>query len=142
MQVVGNAVELISGWDNAAVVQGYYERGAAFTALNAAGEIVGCAGIQQVSEGIGNAWAIADKDKILSVSPARIYATIREYIPTLMKQYGFRRVQADCVVGIPLLEHFIMEIGFVKEGVLRRVGKNGEDHILFSLIEGDIQDTP
>jgi hypothetical protein len=118
------------------IAQAYSNSTVALSAVNDYGQVFGCAGITASTPGVGFCWAIFDADLIKSVPPSWIYREAKKGIIGAM-QNGFHRLQADCQINNPVFENFILNLGFKREGIMRKYGPDKVDHILFSIVEGD-----
>lgn len=127
-------VDLDEAYDRA---EAYARSLIAMTGLNEDGDVVGCMGAIQVLPGVLHGWGIFNATLIVQVSPRQVYEEVCSRLPSLFNG-EVRRLQADCVVGMPVFERFLTNMGFKKEGVLRKYGSGGLDHFLFSLVEEDI----
>jgi hypothetical protein len=78
----------------------------------------------------GEAWLLATPflRKHLRVS----LKAMRELLPQVAHECGFRRVQATCVCG--LSSRLFMDLGFEFEGALKKFGPNGETNEMWSRI--------
>jgi hypothetical protein len=136
IDMLGKTIEPIDPSLLPSIAQAYSKSTIAYSGVNALGKVFGCAGIITATPGVGFCWALFDADLVHSVPPSWIYRVVKRGIDEAFRS-GFHRLQADCSSDNPLFEHFITNIGFKREGIMRKYGPDKKDHILFSIVEGD-----
>jgi len=65
-----------------------------------------------------------------------IFTATKVMLDNICKKYS-KRVSLEAKATNIKLIKFLDKLGFKKEGVMRKKGHNGEDYILFSIVEGD-----
>ena len=108
-------------------------QGPAWSIMNGE-EIVACCGVRILWEGVGEAWLVFSG----GVEGHTIEATkiIRRYLRRIIEDQKLRRVQAFTSVNAPKSARYLEVLGFEKEGVLRKLGRDGSDHYCYAIIEG------
>lgn len=100
----------------------YFSPGSASCCLLADGAPVFAGGIVNLQWNRGEAWIL----------PTRFFRqhlkiclrALRAYLPCLVSECGFKRVQATCIHGIS--GRLFVHIGFEYEGTMKKFGPNGE----------------
>ena len=104
--------------------------GVAFTTVFD-GRIVACAGIEQMWEGVGQAWALCVNDI------GKIHMSPRANRDKFFEiARPFRRVQAPLRADLPAGIKFAEYMGFIQESVMKRYNPDGTDALMYVL--GDI----
>lgn len=91
-------------------------------------KVIGCGGIIQVQENIGEAWTLLSDD---------FKNYFRKSIPIIKKQAAIAkvvRVYALIDEGFEKAERFIKWTGFQYEGTLRKAGTHGQDQKMYARI--------
>lgn len=100
----------------------YFTPGSAAYCLLEDGEPVFAGGVVSLQWKRGEAWFLPTP--YLRTHLLTCYRVMREMLPHIAKEYGFRRVQATCVAGASM--SLFRHLGFFHEGCLARFGPNGE----------------
>jgi hypothetical protein len=99
-------------------------------------EIILCGGVMLLDWQVGDAWTLfADNFKRY---PIACFKACKYVIDTIAKDHNLRRVQAIVLPGLNGGRNFVERLGFQEEGLLRSFGPNGEDHLMFSKIIGEL----
>jgi hypothetical protein len=113
--------------------QAYFSRGSASLCLLANGVPVFAGGIVNLKWNRGEAWILPTPFFRSHVKTC--LRELRDYIPSLAKQCGFRRIQATCVQGVSA--KLFMHLGFEYEGTMKHFGPNGETCSMYSRTMGE-----
>jgi len=109
----------------------FNENGAAFTGLYE-GKIVGCAGVRVLWKGVGEAWAVFSPNVIHLVKEAYVY--VDKYLQIIMEDHGLWRVQCHVRTDLDIFSHYVENLGFEREGLMRKYGYDGKDRYLYSYV--------
>ena len=114
-----------------ALAQQRVEQGTGITGI-VNGKIVGCAGIDILWEGVGEAWCLLsmETDKF----PIKTFLTIKDGLAWLIEDNNLRRVQAFGDVGFHRAHTLFKHLGFKPEGIARKYLPNGNDAILYAKV--------
>jgi RimJ/RimL family protein N-acetyltransferase len=121
------------GQDVAKWAEMHGKAGPAVTFTDPEGGIVFCCGVMDLWPGVGQVWALFS-------SLARRYPhtlqAMKWAIRHLFEKYGYVRIQTTVAVNDEAAIRFDEKhLGFKREGIMRRYGLHGEDHILFALLK-------
>jgi len=108
-------------------------KGGAFTGRRISdGKILACAGIRILWPGVGEAWAIFC-DEVGSYA-FEAYAYIATYALQIINDFNLKRIQCFVQADNALYVKYLENLGFRREGLLRKFGRNGEDHYIYAII--------
>lgn len=93
-------------------------------------EIVACAGVMILPYNIGQAWMIA-RTTIAKYKKA-VYAEVTKRLTEIQKEYKLVRIQALVLPEFEVAQRFVDRLGFEKEGLLKKVGPNNEDFLMYA----------
>jgi len=99
------------------------------------GKIMACAGIRVLWPGVGEAWAIFSDE--VEKYPKEAYVLVAHFALQLIKDFGLKRLQAYCDTDNPLAVKYLENLGFKREGLLRKYARDGKDQFIYSIIFGD-----
>ena len=97
------------------------------------GEIIGCAGIDILWEGVGEAWFVASPK--VNENKRDSYACILKGLKRLIKENNLRRVQGYGRVNFPESHILFKHLGFEVEGKMRKYTHDGVDCIMYGRVE-------
>lgn len=121
------------GQDVAKWAELYAKAGPAVTFTNPGGEIVFCCGVVDLWPGVGEVWALFSP---LARRYPHTLQAMKWVIHNLFEKYDYVRIQTTVAVDNEAAIRFDEKhLGFKREGIMRRYGLHGEDHILFSLLK-------
>jgi hypothetical protein len=103
-------------------IRAYFSPGSAALCVLEDGEPVFAGGIVNMEWSRGEAWMLPTP--FFRAKPLTCLRHLRECLPVMASDYGFERVQATCVTGVP--RKFFELLGFAYEGTLRKFGPKGE----------------
>ncbi len=109
------------------------EEGKAFSFVYK-GELVACAGIITIMDGVGLAWALYPPDiGKFPIDPRMAKDKLKE----LMAKYKYRRVQATVRVDFPAGQSYLRYLGFKKETPdgMKMYEPDGTDSFLYAITE-------
>jgi len=117
--------------ENAQMYVGAYiqSTGPAFTYIMDK-KVIGCGGIHEMWNGVGEAWLILGKD-VIDYRVTTMRHIMREF-PKILN--GYHRVQAHVLQGFEKGIQFIESLGFVTEGKALQYGPNRENYIRYSIL--------
>jgi len=97
--------------------------------------ILSCCGVRVLWPGVGEAWLIFSPE----IEKHTLEATkiIRTYLAKIIADCELRRVQAFATVNSPKAARYLEVLGFQREGVLRKLGRDGSDHYCYAIVAGD-----
>ncbi len=122
----------LSGQDWETAAKGWKDGGPAFT-LVIDGELVGCGGVVLMPWQCGEAWTLFSTLFFKHYRTA--YKVIKENLERVIKERKLKRVQSLVNPEHEGACRFIEHLGFQCEGLLRKVGPNGEDLLIFSRVQ-------
>lgn len=135
--------------DYLAVGKMYEAMGPAFSA-ELDGKILGAAGVAILWKGVGEAWVWVPQEVV--VHPLFFHRNVKAMMAEVKQMKKLVRIQTTVKVRDVTANQWIKRLGFKAEGVMRRWGPDGEDHIRYAIVEprgaqgalsGDLgQDTP
>lgn len=97
------------------------------------GHLLGSGGVYPVWPNLGEAWVIPSN---LIHQHKRIFIQIvRKHLEDMTDKFAFTRVQATAKADFPKAQRFLEFLGFEREGLLRKYGVDGSDHILYAKIK-------
>jgi hypothetical protein len=114
-----------------APVLDYMERSQAFWTVWEGDEIVFIAGYHRVWPDVCEVSFFPTK--LFVKHPIGTYKLLKEKLEQLTKEC--KRVQMNCR-NEEVFVRFALRLGFIKEGVLRKFGYDGTDHIMMAIVEG------
>jgi RimJ/RimL family protein N-acetyltransferase len=110
----------------------YLSRGPCFSAVED-GVIVGAGGLIIMWPGVGEGWLMANKDAALR-HKRYAYEVVIKHIIKLACDLDLRRIQAHVDVNVPAAVKFAEQLGFQREGLMRKYGEDGSDHYLYAIV--------
>ena len=99
------------------------------------GKLVGCAGVCLFWPGVGEAW-VAFAPEVLNLRK-EAYHYVGDYLQRIMDEHNLRRVQATANTQWTLAIKYLENLGFKREGILRKYDPFGNDHYMYALIKGE-----
>jgi hypothetical protein len=116
---------------DSAKIKKFWKHGPSYTVFDG-DQIVFCAGVSIIRKGLGEAWNISEKyaEKI----PLRMARCHVWFLNAIAEEYNLRRIQSWVRTDDPQSARYNRVIGFKCEGVLERIGINGEDMKVFGRI--------
>lgn len=108
------------------------KEGVGYTML-ADGKIVFCGGIIDIGWKRGEAWSFMGN--LFYKYPKSCYKVCRNKLGEIIKEKGYRRIQALVDIDMYGGENFVKHLGFEKEGLLKSYGPDGEDMLMYSKCE-------
>mgnify|MGYP001301379494 CR=1 FL=1 len=111
------------------------QTGPCYTVVDPEDRIVVCGGLHDLWPGVGDLW--------MTFSPlARKYPYILVVIKKILAGWmnWYWRIQGTSDATWPEAISFNEHFGAKREGVLRRYGPRGEDHIMYALVKGKAND--
>lgn len=112
-------------------VEATYEAGPAYTVLMD-GRIVCCGGVSVIWQGFGEAWTRVDVRA--KEHPRTVLKIHRMALDRIIAAHRFHRVQALALASWRTSWRFLEILGFDREGVLSKMGPNGEDFYLYAKV--------
>ena len=97
------------------------------------GEIIGCAGIDILWEGVGEAWLMLTPAVHTHLTDS--WLCIQKGFKELIEKNKLRRVQAWGRIGFDECHILFKHLGFKPEGIARKYTPDGVDCILYALIK-------
>nr|VFK12037.1 MAG: hypothetical protein BECKLPF1236B_GA0070989_102910 [Candidatus Kentron sp. LPFa] len=94
-------------------------------------EILCCAGVLPLWEGLGVAWAFVDAERPRRRALAFHRAIVR-YLETIRARGQYRRIQTTCLARDAAARRWLRMIGFREECVLEKYAPDGEAHVLYA----------
>lgn len=85
---------------------------------------IGCAGVFEVWDGVGQAWMVLSLD--ILCRPVPLVRAVRRLLRDVMSDGGFIRVQASVADGHQAGHRFARCMGFRAEGLMRSYGPGGK----------------
>ncbi|OPY08256.1 MAG: hypothetical protein A4E67_01024 [Syntrophaceae bacterium PtaB.Bin038] len=118
-------------WQKWAIDNGL--QGPAYTIMSG-DEIVACCGVRVIWEGVGEAWLVFSP----AIQEHTLEATkiIRTYLRKIIEDSKLRRVQAFASTAAPRAARYLETLGFEREAVMRKLGRDGADHYCYAIVEG------
>lgn len=110
----------------------YRERGPCFTAMED-GHVIGAGGLIILWPGVGEGWMVVNKDAAQR-HKRYAYEVVIEHLLKLASDLNLRRIQAHVDVNVPAAVKFAEQLGFQREGTMRRYGEDGSDHYLYAIV--------
>jgi RimJ/RimL family protein N-acetyltransferase len=117
------------------VAEIWKSKGPSITAMHE-GVPVGCAGVMFMWKGTGHAWILFDNDPVQSLK-REAYTLVLQELAEMVKVMELRRVQATCRIDLPHAIKYLEQLGFTREGRLRKYDIAGNDHYIYSMIFED-----
>jgi RimJ/RimL family protein N-acetyltransferase len=114
-------------------ITGIAELSSAVTLLEAdTGYVVAVGGVLPLWKGVGDVWMVGSD--LVPKYPRAIYRLARAMLREASKGLTLRRLQ--CTVDPRYEEHvrFIERLGFTSEGLMRKFGPHGEDHVRYAKV--------
>ncbi len=96
------------------------------------GVIVGCGGIDELWEGVGEVWLMLSYE--VDRFPIRSYEVIQQGLAELIEHNDLWRCQAWCRVDFVQAHTLFRHLGFEVEGRARKYAPDATDCLLYSLI--------
>lgn len=96
------------------------------------GEIVGCAGADLLWEGTAEVWATLTYS--VDASPIATFMCIREGLKEIMSDNNLTRVQAYARVNLPNANRLLTNLGFEREGLMRKFTPDNVDCYMYSIV--------
>lgn len=101
----------------------------AYTAVNAYGKVLGCAGLVEKWGGRAEAWAILDQNS------KEYFLQIHHAVKRFLKSSGIRRIEAEVNCRFPEGHRWVKSLGFKLEApMMRFFDPAGNDCSLYSFI--------
>lgn len=107
-----------------------FEGGPAWTAVDAGGRVIGCAGLIIQRPHHGTAWAMLG-----DIGPIGLLAATRAALAVLDAS-SLRRIDAMIAPGFDAARQWAIRLGFELEGIMRCWGPDGSDWSLWSRTRG------
>lgn len=121
------------GQDVAKWAELYATAGPAVTFTDPEGGIVFCCGVTDLWPGVGQVWALFSP---LARRYPHTLQAMKWAVRHLFEKYEYVRIQTTIAVDNEAAIRFDEKhLGFKREGIMRRYGLHGEDHILFALLK-------
>lgn len=96
------------------------------------GDPVAAVGVSRLAPWLGSAWAFGT-DRTRRIIPALTRWGVAEWKHRLIAD-GFRRVEVRTIVDHDLSHRWLESLGFVREGLCRGYGRNGEDFAQYAYV--------
>jgi len=103
-------------------------KGTAFTGFTE-NEIIGCAGILPIWEGVGHAWVVMGKN--YKKHRLWIHKNVQDTFLKIAVGKGMWRVQANVQADFFPALRWIEALGFHCESTMKRYGPDGKDHYMY-----------
>ena len=97
------------------------------------GQLLGAAGIAILWKGVGEAWVWVPPE--VARYPLFFHRNIRDMMVEVKRAKHLVRIQTTVKVRDVTANAWIKRLGFKAEGVMRRWGPDGEDHIRYAIVE-------
>lgn len=104
----------------------------AVTLMEETGHVVAIGGVLPMWKGVGDVWMVGSD--LLSLYPKAVYRLARCMLDEAVRSLELHRLQ--CSVDPRYQSHidFIEHLGFTSEGLMRKFGQSGEDHIRYAKV--------
>lgn len=114
------------------VLEHYIKKGPAVT-IFVDGEPI-CAGGVAFIHGtkMGESWGFVGKN--IAKHKKAVLILSRKFLDDVFDEYEMRRLQSTCRADIETHIRYLEYMGFEREGLLRRFGRNGEDYIMYARV--------
>lgn len=91
------------------------EPGMAFTGRNEKGEVIGCAGIKKLWEGVGTAWSMLSDE--VKKHPFFLHRTVKRQLERIAVTHKLHRVELIILNNFEAGKAWAVALGFKSEGV-------------------------
>ena len=99
-------------------------------------KLVACGGIMIIWPGVGVAWLMTDPEAVLRCVKSFFMAAVR-FTRESIQEHSLVRVQASCRADTPAFSRLLEHLGFKREALMRKYGRDGSDQYLYSIVKGD-----
>lgn len=109
------------------------QAGLSFSAVDADGQVLGCAGIRPEWEGRAIAWALVGA----ALRGGEAWTVIHRQALVILERAhlkGHRRIETACDPGFRQSARWLSMLGFVPEGRMRRYAPDGRDMVLMARV--------
>ena len=97
------------------------------------GRFIGCGGIRMLWPGVGEAWAIFAEDP--REFAHEIYHYVSMGLEHIIAEHGLWRVQTPIAADIAVNIRFIENLGFEREGLMKKFGPDGDDFYIYAKVK-------
>lgn len=91
-----------------------------------------CFGTRLLWPGAAESWFIGSK--LIDTAPITLTRSCRRYMDYIAREQRLKRMQITCDTQDELAVRWAIALKFQREGLLRRYGPSGSDHIMFARI--------
>lgn len=91
--------------------------------------LVFCAGIKKYWEGVGEIWMMCSTEIKKYIRELLYYSDV--HLQQIIQKGEYRRLETSIRADWPEAQRFAEQFGFVREGVKRKFGPDGIDHIMY-----------
>ena len=106
----------------------YYLRGTAVS-IKKGDKIVGCAGVFEMWDGVGEAWSMFTDE--LRQCPYFLHRKTIKILNNMIESRKFHRVQSIVLSCDPVALKWIEHLGFKMENTMRQFGSDKSDHYMY-----------
>lgn len=96
------------------------------------GEVLACVAVVRLYHGVGEVWTLASKR--VNKHPLGYIKALRRGITIHMQVMNLWRLHGTIRADFEGAEKWVKTLGFEKEGLLKKYGPSGEDHIMFARV--------
>lgn len=96
------------------------------------GVVVAVGGVLPMWRGVGDIWMVGSD--LIDKYPKSLFRLARSIINEATKGLSLHRVQCSVDVDQESHKRFVEHLGFSPEGLMRKYGANGEDHIRYAKV--------
>lgn len=93
---------------------------------------IGIVGVLSIWDGLGDAFTIISKD--IKNHGRAAYEAAGLLVPTIFNSMKLRRLQATVLVGFDVGVKFIENIGFQREGIMKKWTPDGDDVYIYAMV--------
>ena len=96
-------------------------------------KVISICGIWLLWDGVGEAFTVMCSD--IKKYGLSLFKGYKRSLPTMIKAYKLKRLQATIIVGFTEGVNFIERLGFKREGMMKSWTPDGKDVYMYSIVE-------
>ncbi len=108
--------------------------GPAWSAVGEDGTVYGCGGLKIMWPGVAESWILLFDGIEENGFRQEVYLQVVKLMIRVVNDFNLHRIQAHCKTDYPLNMKFLENMGFKREGIMRKFGFDKSDHYMYAWV--------